>query len=155
MPLLVQYISSCYSSSGSAAAPGSSSMKGISSLRSRPSSGGSSQPDACEAGPALRLLQRLVAADADTAMGFAEHGLIAALLQLLQAPACTDSASTRQGVLLLLSELCAVGSAFLRKLREADGVAVLLRECERCAHCPACCCMRAHAPAQPLHTPAR
>jgi hypothetical protein len=81
--------------------------------------------------PALRLLQRLVAGDSVMAEALAEQGLVLALLQLLQAPVVGDAAAARQGLLLVLSDMCeAGGKGCTSRLRKADGVGLLLKECQ-------------------------
>lgn len=80
--------------------------------------------------PALQLLQRLVGNDATMATAFADSGAVPVLLQLLQAPVC-DAESTRVGVLLVLAEMCEAGGSTCRdQLRQADGVGLLLKECQ-------------------------
>jgi hypothetical protein len=65
------------------------------------------------------------------AEALAEQGLMLALLQLLQAPVCGDAAAARQGVLLVLADLCeAGGSGCSSRVRKADGVGLLLKECQ-------------------------
>jgi phage tail tape-measure protein len=84
---------------------------------------------------ALRLLEHLTAGDGPLAIAVAGQGLLEALLQLLQAPAASSSvaaAAAQQGVLRLLARLCTVGGVTCQDLlRKAEGVAVLLKECDR------------------------
>ncbi|WIA12689.1 hypothetical protein OEZ85_006330 [Tetradesmus obliquus] len=151
--VLVRHISSCYSSNCSAewaprscSSPGGRSQAGggIAALAatSSPSfqatgfvSGGggtfSGRLSSSSIEPALRLLQRLVAGDAAMAEALAEQGLVGALLQLLQAPVCGDAGAARQGLLLVLAEMCeAGGRGVTSKVRQADGVGLLLKECQ-------------------------
>lgn len=151
--VLVRHISSCYSSNCSAewaprscSSPGGRSQAGggIAALAatSSPSlqatgfvSGGggtfSGRLSSSSIEPALRLLQRLVAGDAAMAEALAEQGLVGALLQLLQAPVCGDAAAARQGLLLVLADMCeAGGRGVTSKVRQADGVGLLLKECQ-------------------------
>jgi hypothetical protein len=61
-----------------------------------------------------------------------EHGTVPALLQLLQAPAAATLTAVRQGVLLCLSEVCSAGGrAGMTAVRQAEGVGLLLKECQR------------------------
>lgn len=81
--------------------------------------------------PALRLVQRLVTGDTGMASAFADAGILPVLLQLLQSPVCDDIEAVRAGVLLVLAELCEAGGSSCREqLRQADGVGVLLKECQ-------------------------
>lgn len=81
--------------------------------------------------PALRLLQRVVAADAAMATAFADAGVLPVLFQLLQSPVCADVLSVRVGVLLALAELCdAAGNSCRDQLRLIEGVGVLLKDCQ-------------------------
>lgn len=144
---LTRHISSCYSSNCSAEwTPRScSSPSGRShnvaaiaantSLQASYVSGGAASFSARQSSssiePALRLLQRLVTGDAHMAEAFADQELIPALLQLLHAPICAEALGAKQGVLLALAEMCgAGGSNCTTKLRQAEGVGLLLKECQ-------------------------
>jgi len=88
----------------------------------------------CSSGePALRLLRQLVRADAAMAAAVASEGCVLVLLQLLEAPAAATLTPIRQGVLLCLSELCsAEGHGCMTAVWDADGVGLLLKQCQRC-----------------------
>jgi len=138
--LLVEYISNCYAASWSedhatcaiktasqaARAPLETSSMLPSTLQSQNSFSGVQG--------ALRLLSHLTAGDETLAVALARQGLIEALLQLLRAPACSAvaAAAARQGSLRLLAQLCTVGGGSCQDLlRKAEGVTVLLKECDR------------------------
>jgi hypothetical protein len=82
--------------------------------------------------PALRLLRTLLRADAGMAAAVVDQGGVPVLLQLLQAPCMGALTQVRQAVLLCLSELCSAGSrAGSTAVRQAGGVGLLLKECQR------------------------
>lgn len=82
--------------------------------------------------PALRLLRRLLQGDAAMAAAVADRGGVPVLLQLLTAPTAATLTPVRQGVLLCLSEVCSAGGrAGTAAVRQADGVPLLLKECQR------------------------
>jgi hypothetical protein len=90
-------------------------------------------PDFAAAEAALQLLRRLVRGDAAAAQAVLEQGAAPQLLQLLHVPPACALPRVRQGVLLALSELCGAGGrAAASAVREAGGVALLLRDCQRC-----------------------
>eukprot|EP00878_Enallax_costatus_P043951 GHUV01052074.1.p1 GENE.GHUV01052074.1~~GHUV01052074.1.p1 ORF type:complete len:649 (+),score=280.21 GHUV01052074.1:426-2372(+) len=122
------------SGSGSRAAPGSPSGHTQASLQQSLAPIGTStsaKRSSSSIEPALRLLQRVVAADAAMATALVEAGVLPVLLQLLQSPVCYDVEAVRVGVLLLLAELCdAAGSSCRDQLRQIEGVGLLLKECQ-------------------------
>ncbi|KAF8067169.1 Cfap69 [Scenedesmus sp. PABB004] len=90
--------------------------------------GGSSASRSVEL--ALRLATRLVAGDAALAAACADAGAVPVLLELLRLPMCADAAAAKAGTLLLLAELCAAGGrGCWTRLRDADGVGLLLHAC--------------------------
>lgn len=96
------------------------------------SGGGKSSATCSSAEPVLRLLRGLVQADAAMSAAVVKQGCVAVLLQLLQAPAAATVTAVRQGVLLCLSELCSAGGRLaMTAVRQAEGVGMLLKECQR------------------------
>lgn len=121
------------SPSRSAAGQALASYHSSSPVGGRASAAAAGSASSCGASePALRSLRRLLQEDAAMAAAVVDRGGVQVLLQLLQAPAAATLTSVRQGVLLCLSELCSAGGrAGTTAVRAADGVPLLLKECQR------------------------